>query len=438
MTDIDFTQLTIVPDNVDLVIYHGRCSDGFGSALASYIYFKSTGGLNKYGKIVEYHPASFSGPPPDVTGRNVLICDFSYKYDILTKMIADANSLAVIDHHKTAEAELKLISDKNKVFRMDHSGAYLTWKYFFPTQNVPLLIKYIEDNDIWLKKLPSTKEVTAYIYALPFEFEEYEKLLDDDYITHNVIPTALGMGKQNSYYVDQAMSMSTQKFVQIGDKYYFVAHLNTSVLKSEIGNQIFNKQPNCDFSAVYSLKDSTTYFSLRSTDDRADVSAIASKYGGGGHRNASGMTTFGSVEFPAKLLDNNVMYKLLDNIYLQTTDDGLNIVYLNTTHNRKHIGQYLLQQRAVEKFEGTDRVVQEACSAFRNKLNDKSFYKKFSFCCVWSYDGSDDKSWYTVHWAGPDKQKLAVDKFGKFDDYQLSDRENRIIFSVTGVNKFCL
>lgn len=446
MTDIDFTALTILPSNVDLVIYHGRCSDGFGSALASYIYFKGSEGINANGKLVEYFPASFNAPPPNVTGRNVLICDFSYKYDVLTKMIGDANSLAVIDHHKTAEAELKLVPDQNKVFRMDHSGAYLTWKFFFGAADVPLLIKYIEDNDIWLKKMPFTKEVTAYVFSLPFEFEEYEKLLVDDYIMHDVIPTAIGMGKQNTHYADQAMSMSTQKFIQIGDKYYFVAHINTSVLKSEIGNQIFTKHPQCDFSAAYSLKDSATYFSLRSTDDRADVSAIALKYGGGGHRNAAGLMTFGTIELPAKLHDNNVLYKLINNIYTQELPDSTNIVYLNISHSRKHIGQYLLQQRTVEKIDGTDRIVQEACSVIRNRSEDKTYYKKFDLSCVWNYDGGDDKSWFTVQWVKSSDsdtdvdvgKKLAIDKFKEFNDYQLIDKENRIVFSITGVNKFCL
>ena len=39
---------------------------------------------------------------------------------------------------------------------MTHSGAYITWKYFFGDDEVPLLIKYIEDNDIYVIKLVIT------------------------------------------------------------------------------------------------------------------------------------------------------------------------------------------------------------------------------------------------------------------------------------------
>ncbi len=44
------------------------------------------------------------------------------------------------------------------------------------------------------------------------------------------------------------------------------------------------------FSCVFNFDfiNQNTFFSLRSTDDRTDVSKIAKKLGGGGHRNAAG------------------------------------------------------------------------------------------------------------------------------------------------------
>jgi oligoribonuclease NrnB/cAMP/cGMP phosphodiesterase (DHH superfamily) len=128
-----------------------------------------------------------------VAGLNVLICDFSYKKDTMLKLVSEAKTLAIIDHHKSAEEDLKDISDENKVFRMDHSGAFLTWAYFYPLSPMPLLIKYIEDNDIWIKAMPNTRELTSYIYSLPFEFEEYEKLLDEKVLLGDTMQVAIGM-----------------------------------------------------------------------------------------------------------------------------------------------------------------------------------------------------------------------------------------------------
>lgn len=391
-----YPNLVLLPQNVDFVIYHGKCSDGFGSALCAYLFFKPTDGLNSSKTKVEYYPASFNVKPPNVKGKNVLMCDFTYNADDTKQILKDANSVAIIDHHKSAELNLKNVDDKYKIFKMDHSGAYLTWKYFFPEQEVPLLIKYIEDNDIWLKKMPNTQEITSYIFVLPFEFEEYEKLYeklkDSSTVEKEIMPVAQGMKKQNDYYVKQAIEYGNIKFVNISGNYYIVVYLNTTVLKSEIGNSLLKKYPLCDFAAVYSTDGTYTSFSLRSDDTKADVSQIASKFGGGGHRNAAGMSVFNSVELPVQHLDNIKLYDLLKNIYFDTLKvddvDNVNIVYLNAQYNKKHIGKYLLQKKYIDK-SGTP--VQQCSTILENQSQ---------FCdvsCVWCYDGAQNKTWFSVH-----------------------------------------
>lgn len=419
------------PSDVDIVIYHGKCSDGFGSALASYMYFKKTFGVNKNGNTVEYYPAYFYASPPDITNKNVLICDFSYKSDITLSLIKKAKNLLILDHHKSAKLELDLIPDNNKVFDMNHSGAYLTWKYFFPDTEVPLLIKYIEDNDIWLKKLPNTREITSYIFSLPFEFDAYAKLLDETYLLTDIVPTAIGMQRQNNMYLEQAMTSCTKKFMKINKKYYLVAHINSSILKSEIGNCIFEKFPDCDFSAIYSLKDSKTYISFRSTDERADVSVIATSLNGGGHRNASSICVFSSVEIPGELINNNSVYKLVKNIYTKLHSlSKLNIVYLNASDHKKHIGKYLLQNRQDDKF------VQEACSIIRNRLNDRTYCEVFDVSCVWHYDGENNKQWFTITYREDIKLCSIKDYFSIYDDYESIDSEFRVVFSKPGLNLY--
>ena len=37
----------MLPEEVDIVIYHAPCPDGFGSALSAYMYFKNKNGVNK-------------------------------------------------------------------------------------------------------------------------------------------------------------------------------------------------------------------------------------------------------------------------------------------------------------------------------------------------------------------------------------------------------
>jgi oligoribonuclease NrnB/cAMP/cGMP phosphodiesterase (DHH superfamily) len=384
---MDFSKTKLNLDNIDIVIYHGGCVDGYGAALAVNQYYKR----NNIVKNIIYFPGYFNSPPPNVQNKNVLICDFSYSKDITLNLISQAQNLLILDHHKSAEMNLRDIPDENKVFDMTHSGAYITWKYFFGDEEVPLLIKYIEDNDIWLKQMPYTQEVTSYIQSLPFEFTEYEKLLDENYIKNTVIPSGIGMYKQNEYYIKQAVKRATPKFVLIDNKYYFGCFLNTSVLKSEIGSKVFSEYTLCDFSAMYNINDNKpeTFFSLRSEDNKADVSVIALKYGGGGHRNAAGLTVnYICNMLPCKEISGIDIYKQLSQIYFTndfphiTLVDNIYGVHLNSSNNKYELAKYLLQVKYIDKDD--NNVLQCEYIAKNKKINlDTNSEVKYSL--VWSY-----------------------------------------------------
>lgn len=441
---VDFSKLELIPNEIDLVIYHGNCSDGFSSALAVYIYFKPTNGVNVNGNKVEYFPASFNQSPPDVTGKNVLICDFSYGESILQKMISKAKTLSVIDHHKTARKCLRNISCKNKYFNMKHSGASLAWAFMFPEQssNLPLFIRYVEDHDIWLHKIENSEAMAGYYYSLPFEFEEYEKLLDEKHIVE-IMPVALGMKRQNDAYVKSAMSCATLKFYKIKGEYYLVAHVNSSVLKSEIGNKLLSKFPYCDLSAVYSLRDGMTTFSLRSEDVKTDTTLIASKFGGGGHRNASGMAVNYSNEIPGKLIDENLTYKLLEQNSV-TIRSGELFARVETNFNVHQIGQYMLQdvyfeernlkeieESTVEEEKDDDeltpeefnlkyRTVKKCCAVMRTKTSNPLFYVDCKACVVTSRS-VDYLVTYNIFWLDNNVSNIVRNIFEKCKDFNMAN-----------------
>ena len=60
-----------------LCIYHGNCADGFTAAWAVH---------GKFGDQLDYHPGIYGQEPPDVTGRDVVMVDFSYKHSVLDAM----------------------------------------------------------------------------------------------------------------------------------------------------------------------------------------------------------------------------------------------------------------------------------------------------------------------------------------------------------------
>jgi oligoribonuclease NrnB/cAMP/cGMP phosphodiesterase (DHH superfamily) len=397
---IDFSKLELKPNEIDVLLYHGDCIDGYACAFACYYYFKTKNIKRK----ISYIPCQYQKPPPMLNDKNVLICDFSYKFNTLKNIMKSAKKLAILDHHQSAEKDLKNIPDKYKIFTMEHSGAYIAWAYFFGEDVVPLMIRYIQDNDIWKKSLPNTRAFTSYIFNLPKTFDQYEKLLSDDYITSVVLPIGDGMQKQNDNYINEGVKKTVVNFMLIDNNLYFVGIINTSILKSEIGNAFLITNPDVNFAICYSKNEYTgeNYLSLRSTNSGSDVEMIASKFGGGGHRNAAGLSVFSAETLPGILIDRYQCYNQIKHIKLiqQSVADNedliLNIVYLNSYHHKRHLGKYLLQKRYEENFTGTPRIISEAISIMRNKLKDMTFYVGLDLAVIYYYSDSDDVTYFSI------------------------------------------
>jgi uncharacterized protein len=364
----------------NFVIYHGNCPDGMGSALSIKKFFDIN---SPNTELPSFYPAFYGHLPPDVTGKNVVICDFSYDYETTLNMINQANSLLIIDHHKSAQETLKNIPDENKIFDMTHSGAYLTWKKFNQNTDVPLLIRYIEDHDIWLHKMKNTHAVTSYIATLPFEFEDYEKLLDDNYLVKKVIKKALIFEEHDKYYINRALSKSaTIEFVELQGQYYIIALLNTTILSSEIGNKLLDKYPFINFSVTYSMTHRHCGMSLRSANDRTDVSIVAKLLGGGGHRNASGIVASNNT-FPANYICGIEVLEMLKSVtYKQINEKNiLSFVSCNPEYTEP-FKKWLLQSYLQISYNNNCEIVNyvQNYSAYQKRINNSVFYYDEAIC----------------------------------------------------------
>ena len=84
----------------DICCYHAGCLDGQGSAWAAW---------RRWGDTVQYLPCSYGEPAPvdAVMGKNVLVADFSWKRPDMEILGAAAASIVVLDHHRSAQAELE-------------------------------------------------------------------------------------------------------------------------------------------------------------------------------------------------------------------------------------------------------------------------------------------------------------------------------------------
>jgi len=411
MTYIDFSKLILKKEDIDVVIYHANCDDGFGAA------FSANQFLTRQfpDKKIKYIPMSYTTEIPfsEFIDKNVCVFDYSFKSHITTQIIGISKKFAVIDHHKSAVNELEHISDEYKVFNMEYSGAYMAWKFFFPDGPVPKLIQYIQDNDIWTKQMPLTLEYSAYMPSIAHTFNEYKRLSNDDELMKCIEVNGSIMLKQNDIMIKSIIEHASPIFITIKNKHYIVAHINSNVFRSEIGNQVLNKLIHCNFSAVYSVNsfNDTTGFSLRSMNDRTDVTTIAQLYGGGGHRNACGLSINSPVSsLPGTIHDRHDTYYNLKNIYFNKYH-GMNIVYMNTNSNKRIIGEYLLQIRHI-----VNGVPIQECINIQKIENDvqNNACINITHCdmsIIWHYDGKHDVTSFTI----------------KFNDDVCSDTRQKII-----------
>lgn len=258
------------------VLYHANCPDGFGAALAAWLTLDDT---------AFYIPVQYGEPLPEIIdGSPVYIVDFSYDREMLLALKARCPALVVIDHHKTAKDALADLDFAT--FDMDKSGAVLTWEHFNPGVDVPLLLQYVQDRDLWRWKLQDSREVSAFLSIRPREFGVWEALLE---AAEDGIPESwvyMGDAVLTSQKT-QAASLCDHAFtVQVGGQ--TIPAVNSPLLQSEIGEELCKRNPDAPFAAAFfCLGLDTEVWSLRSRNG-FDVSAVAKSYGGGGHPAAAG------------------------------------------------------------------------------------------------------------------------------------------------------
>lgn len=282
-----------------IIIYHGNCADGFSAAWCFW---------RKYATEADYIAGVYQTPPPDVTGRDVFLVDFSYKRPALVEMGMKARSVTVLDHHKSAAEDLADFIEPGDVmhlepadfvmgippgkpriraeFDMERSGATIAWDYLFGKESRPLLLGHIEDRDLWRFKLPGTREIQANVFSYEYTFELWDKLMAAGQ-AELLQMTVAGAAIERKHHKDiTELLMVCQRRMTIGGIDVPVASLPYTLV-SDAAHKMAQGEP---FAACYWDTASGRVFGLRSEDGGQDVSEIAKQYGGGGHKHAAGFT----------------------------------------------------------------------------------------------------------------------------------------------------
>ena len=288
----------------DLCLHHFPCDDGFAAAWV----------VNRKWTDVVLKGTNYGLPFPevDIDGKNLLIADFSYKPDELAKLSARAKSIVILDHHKTADADLKDVRRivgancenieaafdgmagpvRNVLaeFDMTRSGASLAWQFCFPGKKMPELIRYVEDRDLWLMKLDHSRALSLLLQSYPYDLAVWNDLMlafdDVSGAQERVLIEARAIER----FFDRRLAelIPTVVFKQIGKWKSIPVAYAPYAFASDLANALLKAHPEAPFAAVVVEAYGSRTWSLRSDDSRQDVSEVARTFGGGGHRNAAG------------------------------------------------------------------------------------------------------------------------------------------------------
>lgn len=262
------------------VLYH-RDKDGQGAAYCAW---------RKFGDRAKYISVQYGEEMPLMDqGSEVYIVDFSFKRDVLKGLADVMDKVVVIDHHKTAMADLEGFEhEKAEIhFKMELSGAVLSWFHFIgndTAENPPKLIEHIQDRDLWKFRMKGTTEVHEFLCSF-----SYNPALWDYFVRHMSIEEIYKQGSVLIRSRDRMVSNLAKNAYRITFEDHRVITVNSPVYTSELAHHLLGEYRDCHLAMVTSELEGRKIHSLysRNSDD-IDVSVLAKKHGGGGHTHAAG------------------------------------------------------------------------------------------------------------------------------------------------------
>jgi len=235
-------------------------------------------------------PVDYKEPfPIDTIKKNeqVIIVDFSLESTkLFDKLLKITDDVIWIDHHKTAIEKYKGYEVAG-IRKNGTAGCVLTWQYFYPNLEVPKLVEMLGHHDVWdfskygkdLEKL----QCGIMLYDTDPESPNWDKWLEDKTLPRLLEEGTIALKYRTNFYRDLVKEYSFRTKFEGYDAVCCNAGLN--------GPQIFDSlKKEYDIMITFIFDGEKFNVSLYTEKNNIDVSKIAKKYGGGGHKAASGFT----------------------------------------------------------------------------------------------------------------------------------------------------
>lgn len=213
--------------------------------------------------------------------ERIIILDFSFKPVLMNKVLKKTLSVVWIDHHQTAfeyNYGHELCGLRNNFF----SGCELAWKYYFPENPIPRAVELIGDRDKWAWKYgeeTANFNMGIRIYSHQPKDGIWDDLFTGERIFEVIKAGAICIKFRDNFCGDYANSYGFETEFE-GFKCFALGLY-------EFGSEAFGiRMEKYDICLSFEFVGNKWVVGLFSDD--IDVSQIAKKYGGGGHKHASG------------------------------------------------------------------------------------------------------------------------------------------------------
>ncbi len=265
-----------------IAIYHKNCIDGTTAAAVV---------LRKFPQA-ELFPLSHDYKDEDL---ELVLSRLNSETEIYTvdcgigvqEILSRGFKITTLDHHIGIKETLDLLAKQNSdftfIFDNNKSGASLAWQYFFPEEELPEMIKLVEDSDLW-KGLygEDTKRVNNYLWLFINNPAQILQILSGD------LEEVKANGETISAYVRKEITEQIEIpaiSLKLGD--YRLSAYNITTHESACGNILAERSG--QVAVMFTIKGGDVKLSFRSIDGQEPSALdLAKQCGGGGHVLAAG------------------------------------------------------------------------------------------------------------------------------------------------------
>lgn len=219
--------------------------------------------------------------------EEVVIVDFSLQKDgDFDRLLSITKRVVWIDHHKTAiEKHAHLSAQIAGIRRDGTAGCELAWEYYYPYASVPVIVQLLGDYDVWAFRYgEDTNQLQAGIRLYGStnpESSNWDKWLNPGYLPKEEIKAGeVALTYRDNYYAGLIKSWS---FWTEFEGYKVIA-CNAGSVSSQLFDSI---KEDYDLMMPFIFDGKKWTVSIYTKKD-IDCSALAKKYGGGGHKQAAG------------------------------------------------------------------------------------------------------------------------------------------------------